>query len=642
MTRGAPQGSEAGDVPCPDERVDALIAQAAHEHPDALAVAAADGTLTYRELNQSADAVADHLVSLGVGAEEPVALCLPRSAALVVGALGILRSGAAYVALDPDVPEERLSRLLEDCGASVILKSPSLGSVADSSAIHPRTSLVELSVDGVATVCAGEPATTGSAAHTQVGSHPSPLAYIVYTSGSTGSPKGVLLEHAGLINLMAWHRKHFSITAADRGSQIASPGFDASVWEIWPYLAAGASVHIPPAEVRADPPALRDWLIANNITVSFLPTALAEQVAVLQWPAASALRLVLTGGDCLRQPPPAGLPFAVVNNYGVSEGTVVTTSGLVSPGVAGTPPIGSPIDGVHVVMVDRKLNAVPMGVVGELMVGGASVARGYLNQPQLTADKFVSPGWATSGERWYRTGDLCRLRSDGELEFQGRLDDQVQMRGVRIEPGEISTWLDQHPDVRASVIVAVGEGASERRLYAYLVPQEESRRPSRQELQDYLATYLPAQMIPSAFGWISEIPQTQNGKVDRAALPPPAPASEDVGAPLVQLGTGNELEEAVAVVVAELLGLDSVAPHDNFFLLGGHSLLGAQLIARIGDQFGVSLGLRTLFDNPTSAGLALSLESLIFAETAALTDEEAAQLLEELGARSYPDSANES
>ena len=427
----------------------------------------------------------------------------------------------------------------------------------------------------------------------------SPLAYVVYTSGSTGSPKGVLVEHAGLMNLVAWHQRAFEITAADRGTQVASPGFDAAAWEIWPYLAAGASVHVPPVTVRADPQALRDWLVAEAITVSFLPTALAEQVSLLPWPSA-ALRLVLTGGDRLRQGPPEGLPFRLVNNYGLSEATVVSTSGVVPPGTSGAPTIGAAIDGVRLAVVDGDQQAVPAGDAGELMVGGVSVARGYLNQPELTRRRFVTPVWAEPGERWYRTGDLVRLRPDGEVEFLGRLDDQVQVRGVRIEPGEVSARLDRHPDVRASVVIAVGEGADERRLYAYLVPRDDdARKPSRQELQDYLGTHLPDYMIPAGFGWVREFSSTENGKVDRSALPPPVFTD---ATPAEEIAPASDLEEVVAAIVAERLGLERVAPEDNFFLLGGHSLLGAQLITRVSDQFGVSLDLRALFDNPTSRG----------------------------------------
>ncbi len=624
----ASSANPAVGAPAAGQRVELVVAEVAARQPGALAVAAADGTLTYRQLDERAGALAEHLAALGVGPGELVALRLPRSAALVVGALGILRTGAAYVALDPDAPEDRLDWLIEDCGASVMLTTPTVVSQSHSAARHPETTLVELTVDAVRTARAAE----RSAVREPAGEDGSPLAYVVYTSGSTGLPKGVLLEHAGLLNLISWHREAFALTARDRGSQVASPGFDAATWEIWPYLAAGASIHVPPTEVRADPTKLRDWLVANEITVSFLPTALAEQVTLLPWPATSALRLLLTGGDRLRQSPPPGLPFALVNNYGLSEATVVSTSGVVSPGRDGTPSLGSPISGVQVAIVDSDQRRLPAGEVGELMVGGVSVARGYHNQPELTADRFVNPWWAAQGERWYRTGDLCRQLCDGEVEFLGRLDDQVQLRGVRIEPGEISAWLDQHPDVLESVVVAVGERANERRLYAYVVARDESRRPSRRELQDHLAAKLPAHMVPSAFGWIPAIPHNQNGKVDRGALPAPSLEAEEAGASSLEAPGGNPLEEAVAAMVAELLGVDSVAPQDNFFLLGGHSLLGAQLIARISDQFGLALGLRTLFDNPTIAGLALALEDLILAETSALSEDEATQLLGELDA----------
>ena len=614
------------------ERVDELVVAAAQRGPGALAVEAPDARLTYAELLQRSEALADLLRSLGVVEEDLVALCLPRSAALVVGALGILRARAAYVALEPNAPPERLQDLVADSGARVVVTatdSPLAGRLA---AQRAETAVVTLATDGtVEAHVAGAGAAPRPEPEAEAGR--SPVAYVVYTSGSTGAPKGVLVEHAGLLNLVAWHRRAFGITAADRGTQVASPGFDATAWEIWPCLAAGASVHVPPVAVRADPPALRDWLLAQEITVSFLPTALAEQVSLLTWPDTAPLRLVLTGGDRLRQPPPEGLPYGLVNNYGLSEATVVSTSGLVHPATPGAPTIGAAIDGVHLAVVDGELRRVPPGDPGELMVGGVSVARGYLNRPELTRQRFITPGWAAPGERWYRTGDLVRLRGDGEVEYLGRLDDQVQVRGVRIEPGEVSARLDLHPDIRASVVTAVGEGAEERRLYAYVVPRDDSRRPTRQELQAYLATGLPENMIPAGFRWLSELPSTENGKVDRAALPPPV-FSE--GAATSEPTAGSELEEAIAAIVAEELELDRVAPDDNFFLLGGHSLLGAQLIARISDQFGVTLDLRTLFDSPSAQGLAAEVERLVLQETAALTDEEAARLLDELADPAVP------
>ncbi len=610
--------------------VDALVAAAARRNPGALAVAAPDASLTYGELLRRADAVAVRLRSLGVGEEDLVGLCLPRSAALVVGALGILRAGAGYVALEPSSPLERLEQMLTDSAVRVVVAASPSALAESLAAQHAGVTAVALTTDGSVEIRGGGGPSRVWPSEAPARAEGSRVAYVVYTSGSTGSPKGVLVEHAGLLNLVAWHQRAFEITAADRGTQVASPGFDAAAWEIWPYLAAGASVHVPPVAVRADPQALRDWLAAQAITVSFLPTALAEQVSLLRWPSAVALRLVLTGGDRLRQAPPEGLPYRLVNNYGLSEATVVSTSGLVRPGVSGTPTIGAAIDGVRLAVVDGDQHVVPAGDAGELMVGGVSVARGYLNQPELTRRKFVTPAWTEPGERWYRTGDLVRLRPDGEVEFLGRLDDQVQVRGVRIEPGEVSARLDRHPDIRASVVTAVGEGADDRRLYAHLVPRDDTRKPSRQQLQEYLGTHLPDYMIPAGFGWVPEIPSTENGKVDRAALPAPVFAE---ATPSLEIAPGSDLEDAITAIVAELLGLERVAPEDNFFLLGGHSLLGAQLIARVSEQFGVSLDLRALFDSPTSKGLAAEVERLILEETESHSDEEAAQLLEELDAR---------
>ena len=292
---------------------------------------------------------------------------------------------------------------------------------------------------------------------------PEDLAYVVYTSGSTGRPKGVLVEHAGLSNLVEWHRAAFDLSAQDRCTQIASPGFDAAVWEIWPSLPSGAAIHIVPEHLRTDPVRLRDWLVAEGITVSFLPTPLAEGVIGLTWPERPALRYLLTGGDALTRRPRPDLEFTVVNNYGLSETAVVATSGAVAPDGDGAPSIGRPIAGVETEVVDERLQPVEPGGAGELLLGGVGIARGYLNRPELTAERFLND---PRGRR-YRTGDRVRVRSDGEIEFLGRLDDQLSVRGFRVEPGEIAAALNSHPAIEASVAVGVGRtsvGAPARRL----------------------------------------------------------------------------------------------------------------------------------------------------------------------------------
>ena len=605
----------------PAGRVHELFAAHAAAAPDAIAVSAPDDTLTYGQLERRANQLAQCLRSVGVDRDRPVGLCLERSAALVVGAVGILKAGCAYLALDPSHPDRRLAFMLEDSGVDMLVTNDPAATRLGAT----QARLVDLDADRFE--LEREPAVAPA-----VGDSASELAYVIYTSGSTGAPNGVLVEHASLSNLACWHRRAFAVTAADRATQIASPAFDAAVWELWPYLAAGASIHVPTDDVRADPVALRDWLVAERISISFLPTALAEAVLTLPWPPESSLRCLLTGGDTLHRYPSPELSFAVINNYGPTEGTVVATSGVVAahPNPSGAPSIGKPIANVRAYIVDDRLHPVAVGAPGELLIGGAGVARGYLNRPALTDEKFIpDPFGDTPGARLYRTGDLARQRPDGEIEFLGRVDEQVQIHGNRIELGEISATLSRHPAVRSS-IVSVGEHAGqERRLIAYVVPAD-SRHPDTEQLRAHLAHHLPAYMVPAVFVCLEQLPLTPNGKVDRTALPVPTVAN--IARPRTSARAGNELEQTLETVVAELLELDRVGVEENFFMLGGHSLLGAQLIARIGERFGVEMTLRSLFDNPTVAGMAVEVKRLVIADLEAMSDEDASRLL----ARSSP------
>jgi amino acid adenylation domain-containing protein len=597
-------------------RVHELFEAHAAAHPEAVAVSGPDEMLTYGELERRANQLANHLRTLGLDRGRVVGLCLERSAALIVGALGILKAGCAYVALDPNHPEERLGFMLRDSGADVFVSSGPVAAKLDTGeavVVALDTGRAELDLEPTV---APDPGDSGGA-----------LAYVIYTSGSTGTPKGVPVEHTSLRNLIFWHQRAFAITEADRGTQLASPAFDAAVWEVWPYLTAGASIRIPTDEVRADPVALRDWLVAERVSVSFLPTALADAVMTLDWPAECALRYLLTGGDTLHRYPPPGLPFALVNNYGPTEATVVATSGLVSPrsNARGAPSIGKPIANVRVYVVDDQLEPVPAGTPGELLIGGDGVARGYLNRPALTAEKFIpDPFSGTPGKRLYRTGDFVRQRPDGEMEFLGRVDEQVKVQGNRIELGEISATLHRHPAVRSSVVVVDEHRSEERRLIAYLVA-DGGRPPDTEQLRAHLAEHLPSFMLPAAFVCLEELPLTPNGKVDRAALP--APSAANTVQPPDSARPENELQQVLETIVAELLELDRVGVEENFFMLGGHSLLGAQLITRIGDRFGVEMSLRSLFENPTVAGMAAEVERLVLADVEAMSDDDAAGLL---------------
>jgi amino acid adenylation domain-containing protein len=571
----------------------ALIDEIVDSRPDAIAVHAHDGTLTYAELSDRADGIAQELRFAGVAAGDLVGLCVNRSSALVAGALGIVRAGAAYVAIDPDYPDERRRWMLKDSRSAAVVLD--LATDEDSTVAGLPRVVLE---------AGGALADPRAAAGDNLPGPPEPtdIAYVVYTSGSTGQPKGVLVEHAGLANLVDWHNATFELTSDDRCTQIASPGFDASVWEIWPSLACGAAIHVVPQELKRDPVGLRDWLIAERISVTFLPTAVADVVIGLNWADEGSLRYLLTGGDALTARPSPDLGFTVVNNYGLSETAVVATSGAVAPDGDGPPTIGRPISGVQAEIVDDEMRPVAPGEAGELIIGGVAVGPGYLNRPELTAERFL----ITEHGRRYRTGDRVRMRPDGEIEFAGRLDEQLSVRGYRVEPGEIAAALNAHPAVETRVVVGTGSSSADRQLVAYVVARDEQARP--EGLGEFLAGVLPEYMVPTRFVWLDELPQTAHGKIDRSALV--APVETIPSAPANGRHPETEIERSIVAVMAELLEIseDELGMEQNFFLLGGHSMLGAQLIARLDRLYGAEVSLRYLFDHPTPAAIAAEVE----------------------------------
>jgi amino acid adenylation domain-containing protein len=583
----------------------ARVGRAACQHPDASAVVSANGHLSYAQLWSQALALAGHLTEMGVCPGDPVALCLPRSIELVVGALGILAAGGVYVAMDPDCPDERLKFMLVDSGAEVVVaKANEAKRIGAARVAEPMQAAASVPAAPVA-VAAGDPA------------------YIVYTSGSTGRPKGVVIGHASLENLVDWHEKAFGVTASDRSALISGPGFDAAVWEIWPCLAAGASLHVPQDCVKTDPTALRDWLLAERITTTFVPTPLCEQVIALDWPDSAPLRYMLTGGDLLHRRPRAGLPFQLVNNYGIAEAAVVSTSGVVTPGTAGSecadlPTLGSAIPGVKLTVVDPSGRPVPPDTAGELIVSGVSVGVGYVGHPIHNHGRF---SLNAVGERCYRTGDLVRLRADGQLVYLGRLDEQVNVRGLRIEPNEITAALGQHPKVHASAVVAVGSNGS-RRLRAFVVGAV-GRQPAPAELRDYLSKRLPAHMVPADCTVLAGLPATANGKIDRKLL---REAGSQVAGRAQLAPPGNDVERILADIVAERLWLPEIGIDEDFFALGGNSMLVAQLSVRIRERFGVELPLRSIFENPTVAQMAIEVERLMMADIADELIETAGQI----------------
>ncbi|WP_051300126.1 non-ribosomal peptide synthetase, partial [Methylobacter luteus] len=564
-------------------------AQAARQ-PDAMAVVFGDQALTYAELNIKANQLAHHLRSLDVGPDVLVAICMERSLEMVVGLVGILKAGGAYVPLDTAYPEDRLAYMLSDAAPKVLLTQEHLKKHL------PATKAQVIALDRDWRKIA-EQADTNLPPQS-LGLNPAHLAYVIYTSGSTGQPKGVMVPHAGVMNLVSWHNRQFQVSAADRATQLAGLAFDASAWETWPYLLAGACLHLVRPEMLGQPEALWQQLADDRITVAFMPTPLAELMLAAPRPEHLALRCLLAGGDRLHGYPPAGLPFELVNNYGPTENSVVSTSCPVPAGKEGLPPIGKPIANTRVYLLDPQLEPVPVGVMGELYVGGAGLARGYLNRPELTAERFIQDPFSDEPEaRLYKTGDLGRWREDGSIEFLGRNDFQVKVRGFRIELGEIEARLAEHPQVRETAVLAREDGPGDKRLVAYYTGDAELTVDS---LRAHLAETLPEYMVPVAFVHLEALPLTANGKLDRKALP--APEGDAYGAREYEAPQG-ETEQALAAIWVELLKVDQVGRYDNFFELGGHSLLAVSLIARM-RQAGLNTDVQALFAAPTLAGLA--------------------------------------
>jgi amino acid adenylation domain-containing protein len=577
-----------------------LVSQQAQRAPNALALQSETQSLTYRQLEERANQLARRLQSLGIGSEALVGICLPRSPEMVVAALATMKSGGAYVPMDSEYPVRRLEFMLQDTQLRVLITDRQIAQML------PSGDWQLLIVDQEQT---DQPPQTPPAV--DIGAEN--LAYVIYTSGSTGQPKAVQITHRGLLNLTYWHHRAFSVVPTDRASQVASFSFDAAVWEIWPYLTAGASVHFPDDATRGSAKSLRDWLMVQRITMGFVPTAMAESLIALEWPSETPLRLVLTGADALRRYPPANLPFSFINNYGPTECTVVATSGEVLPDHRADryPTIGRPIDNVQVYVLDEELKQVPVGVEGELYIGGAGLARGYLNRPEQEAQAFVAnPFSRLPNARLYRTGDLVRYLPDGQIAFIGRTDEQVKIRGYRIEPNEIISLLNQYPGVETSMVVARADNGGDKRLIAYVVSSDPQL--TRGALQEHLRAQLPDYMVPAAFVRIDALPLNSSGKLDRAALP--VPTSLNTIADEIYIAPRTTIEKRVASILAELLGLEKVGVNDNFFFLGGHSLLGTQLIARVRGIFGVELPLRKVFDSPTAAELSDEIERLLSAQ----------------------------
>jgi amino acid adenylation domain-containing protein len=595
--------------------VPARVEAQANIAPNAVAIAERSVVLTYRDLNIRASQLAKHLRLLGVTREVIVGLCLQRSPEMVTAALAVLKAAGAYLPIDPGCPINRLSFQLNNAQAPVVITDMARAATLPAG----RQRIVTFESEGWQT--------SPDDCNFQVSqAREDDLAYVIYTSGSTGEPKGVEVSHRNLRNLIEWHQQTFNILPSDRVTFQSSPGFDAAVWELWPYLTAGASVHVMDDSTRATAIAFRDFLIANAITIAFAPTPMAEQLIQLSWPRNTQLRILLTGGDTLRRRPPKGLPFELVNNYGPTECTVVATSTTVSPaGSHELPAIGRPIANVQIYVVDDSDRRVAPGTSGELYIGGAAVARGYCRRPDLTATRFVpDPFGAEPGARLYRTGDLgCQL-PDGQIAFLGRSDDQVKLRGFRIELDEIISVLNRHPLVHDSMVVARNDTPDEKHLVAYVVAEPEADVTDK-SLRDYLALHLPDFMVPTHFVALRSFPLSSSGKIDRKALPTPTEANilrQDAYVP-----PRTSVEERIAAMLADLLHIERVGVTDNFFFLGVNSLLGAQVTARLYDIWGIDVSLFNLFNHPTVAELSSEVERLLVTKLENMSDDEAGALI---------------
>ncbi|MFG2102956.1 amino acid adenylation domain-containing protein [Micromonospora echinaurantiaca] len=591
-----------------------LIRAHASSTPDAVAIRDAGRSLTYRQLDERTGRLAARLRALGAGPEQLVGVALPRSADVVVAMLAVLRAGAAYVPLDPGYPAQRLAHLVTDTAATVVITSAAVADALPAGAY--RTILTDDLDGGADPVGAGEPAPI----------HPHGLAYVIHTSGSTGRPKGAMIEHHSLAAHATWFARQHALTPADRLLVLASPSFDLFGQEVYPALVAGATLVIAPEQGALDPDAVLDTLRRERVTLlSCVPTVLRHLVAHPGLAEATDLRQVVCIGEQLDGDLAADLAAVravpLHNLYGPTETTIAVSAHTVPPGAhpAGAVPIGVPMPGARLHLLDERGDPVPVGVPGHLHIGGGPVGRGYLRRPAATAAAFVPDPYGPPGARLYRTGDRCRWRSDGTLEFLERLDRQVKVNGARVELGEIETALRAQSGVDQAAVAVRPDGHGGRRLVGYLTGDADPAR-----LRAGLRAVLPGHLVPTAFVTLDALPLMPSGKLDVAALPDPADADD---APPAVTAPRTGAEELVAAAWAEVLGVGSLGVHDNFFDRGGHSLLASRAVARIGAVLDVDVPVYMLFAHPTVAELAVQVERLLVARLDEISEDEAAALL---------------
>ena len=576
-----------------------LVARSLASACDAPAVVCDDGILTYAQLDAESNRLARRLIALGVGPESLVGIALERSPAMVVALLAALKAGAAYLPLDPQYPPARLAFMIADAQPSVVVTTAALVSRVPCAATivlddpDERARLAALAGDDAGAERRGA----------LLASHP---ACVIYTSGSTGTPKGVMTSHGALINVLRAVQEQIQVAPRERVAALAPVSFDIAAVELWLPLLAGASIELMSRALASDGPALAARLVQRDVAVVQATPATWRMLFAAGWTAQSGQRLISTGEalDATLAGVLSGGPAPAWNFYGPSETTVFSTLQRLEPGASWVP-IGRPIDNTQVYVLDARLEPVPIGVAGELYIAGAGLARGYVKRAAQTAERFVADPFATDGARMYRTGDVARRRADGVLEYLGRVDAQVKLRGVRIELGEIEAALTAHPAVAHAAATVREDRPGDRRLVAYVVASAGAVVPAAHALRAHLAQRLPDAMLPTAFVELASLPQTPNGKLDRKALPvPDAPNAVTSRAPR------TPAEELLCALWCEVLGVPRAGIDDDFFALGGHSLLATQLVSRVRDAFGAELSVRALFEQPTPARLSEAIAAL--------------------------------
>lgn len=577
-----------------------LFEEQAERNPDSIAVVFESKQITYRELNDRADRLAHHLQNLGVEPEVVVGICLDRSLETIVGILGVLKAGGAYLPIDPTTPIERKALMLEDAHVKVLLVQQRL--------------IERLPKTQANIVCIDTDIPTVSASYTARASSDN-LAYVIYTSGSTGIPKGVAIEHRQLLNYLHSIQEKLNLPADASFATVSTFAADLGNTAIFPALCFGGCLHIISQERATDPEALGEYFCRNPIDcLKIVPSHLAALLNSSQPKSILPGKRLILGGEpangslikTLRNLAPS---CSVFNHYGPTETTVgVLTYQLEFDKIGcdfDTVPLGLPIANTQIYILDSYLQPVPIGVPGELYIGGDNLGRGYLNRPELTAEKFIPNPFDTQAKtRLYKTGDLARYLPDGNIEFIGRIDDQVKIRGFRIELGEIEAVLGQHPDIAQAVVVAPEDEMAQKRLVAYLISQQK-QAPTHKEIRNFLTSKLPEYMVPSTFVILKSFPLTSNGKVDRRSLPAPDEMRPELTGNFVAPRTN--IEEVLAAIWAEVLKIEKVGIYDNFFELGGHSLLATQVISRVRQAFQVELPLHRLFESATVADFAVAI-----------------------------------